>query len=173
MRKQTNNKPPPKLYINTDTKIETLHIWLIAIICCYLLHPFWKNWWSLHPDWLSARWFIYRLNNILVWRCEGRRNKLGDKLQQQITVCTCRATSHRITLQWHITVTNPFKRLSQQQNFVTATSPTNSVWFDFLRHAAATKFCYRDKDFHNNSPIHTKWFVTVMCRCDTLLQLVV
>ena len=88
MRKQSNNNPhPPKLCINTDTKIETLHIWLIAIICCYLLHPFWKNWWSLHSDWLSARWFIYRLHNILVWRCEGRRNKLGDKLQQQITPC--------------------------------------------------------------------------------------
>ena len=39
------------------------------------------------------------------------------------------------------------------------TGRTNSVWFDFLQRVAATKFCCRDKDFHKNSPVHTKRFV--------------
>ena len=32
-----------------------------------------------------------------------------------------------------------WKSLSLQPNFVAATSRTNSVWFDFLQHVAATK----------------------------------
>ena len=45
-----------------------------------------------------------------------------------------------------------WKSLSLQHNFVTATSHTNSVWFDFLKLVAATKFCCRDKDFPKNAP---------------------
>ena len=37
---------------------------------------------------------------------------------------------------------------------------------------AATKFSCRDKDFHKNSPGHTKWFIAVLCRRNVLLQLV-
>lgn len=126
-------------------------------------------------SWLALSKMIYlqtaQYFGLKVWRSSEQTR--WQVAATDPSVCTCRATSRRITLQWHITVTNPFKRLSLQQNFFTATSPTNSVWFDFLRHAAATKFCYRDKDFHNNSSVHTKWFVTVMCRCDTLLQLVI
>ena len=40
-----------------------------------------------------------------------------------------------------------WKSLSLQQNFVAATSRTNSIWFDYLRHVAVTKFCCGDKDF--------------------------
>ena len=40
-----------------------------------------------------------------------------------------------------------WKSLSVQQNFVGATSRTNSVRFDYLRHVAVTKFCCGDKDF--------------------------
>ena len=40
------------------------------------------------------------------------------------------------------------------------------------RVVAATKFCCRDKDFHENSPVHTKRFVAAMCRRIVLLQLV-
>ena len=42
----------------------------------------------------------------------------------------------------------------------------------FLRHVTSTKFCCRDKDFHKNSPVQTKRFVTVMCRCNMVIQLV-
>ena len=59
-----------------------------------------------------------------------------------------------------------------QQNFVAATSRTDSVWFDFLRLVAATKFCCGDKDFHKNSPVHTKGFVAATCHLTLLLQLV-
>ena len=44
--------------------------------------------------------------------------------------------------------------------------------FDFLRLIAATKFCFRVKDFQNNSPVHTKRFVAATCRHGMLLQLV-
>ena len=40
------------------------------------------------------------------------------------------------------------------------------------RHVAATKFCCGDKDFHKNSPVHTKRFVAATCRLTLLLQLV-
>ena len=80
----------------------------------------------------------------------------------------------------HVAATNRFvctgeflwKSLSLQQNFVAATSRTDSVWFDFLRLVAATKFCCGDKDFHKNSPVHTKRFVAATCRFTLLLQLV-
>ena len=65
-----------------------------------------------------------------------------------------------------------WKSLWLQQNFVAATSRTNSVWLDFLRLIAATKFCCGDKDFHKNSPVHTKRFVVATCRLTVLLQLV-
>ena len=58
------------------------------------------------------------------------------------------------------------------KEFVAATSRTDSVWFDFLRLVAATKFCCGDKDFHKNSPAHTKRFVAATCRLTLLLQLV-
>ena len=41
-----------------------------------------------------------------------------------------------------------------------------------MRLVVATKFCYRDKDFHNISPGYTKRFVAAMCRRNMLLQLV-
>ena len=83
-------------------------------------------------------------------------------------------------LRRHIAATNNFvctgeiwwKSLSLQQNFVAATSHTNSVWFDFLQHVAATKFCCRDRDFQKNFPVHTKRFVATTCRRNMLLQLV-
>ena len=113
------------------------------------------------------------------------RYTLGDKLQQQVaatdhSVCTGPATSCSNMLRRHIEATNRFvctgdilwKSLSLQQNFVTATSRTNSVWFDFLQNVPATKFFCRNKDFHKNSQIHTKRFVAAMCCSDMLLQLV-
>ena len=72
-------------------------------------------------------------------------------------------------LWWHITATNRFvcteeinlwKSLSLQQNFVTAKSHTNYVWFEFLQHVAVKKFCCRDKRFHKNS----LWHVAATCR---------
>ena len=114
-----------------------------------------------------------------------RVNRSGDQLQQHVaatdhSLCTGPATSCRHMLRRYIAVTNRFKctgeifwkSLSLQQNFVASTSRINSVWFDFLQHIAAAKLCCRDKHFHTNSPVHTKRFVAVTCRCDLLLQLV-
>ena len=56
----------------------------------------------------------------------------GDTLERQIASC----------------VLENFAKI-----FVAATSRTDSVWFDFLRLVAATKFCCGDKDFHKNSPV--------------------
>ena len=66
----------------------------------------------------------------------------NDTSQQQITLCVLENFCE--------------KSLTLQQNSVSATRWTNSVWFDFLQHFAATKFCCGDKDFHKNSPVHKK-----------------
>ena len=98
-------------------------------------------------DWVSS----LRLSG----KCWGHKGRytLGDKLQQQVAVtdhsmCTGLATSCSNMLRRYIAATNCFvctgeilwKSLSLQQNYVAATSHTNSVWFDFLQHVAATKF---------------------------------
>ena len=114
-----------------------------------------------------------------------RRYTLGDKLQQQVaatdhSMCRGPSTSCRNTLRRHVATTNRLvctgeflrKSFSLQQSFVAATSRTNSVWFDFLRLVVVTKLCCGDKDFHKNSPAHTKRFVAATCRCNVLLQLV-
>ena len=62
-----------------------------------------------------------------------------------------------------------WKSLSLQHNFVTSTSHTNSVWFDFLKLVTATKFCCRDKDFHKNSPVHMKRFDNMLRQLVTKL----
>ena len=75
-----------------------------------------------------------------------QRHRLGDKLLQQVV--------------WHVTALHRFvctgeflwKSLSQQRNFVTVTSCTNSAWFDFVQLATVTEFCCGDK----NSLIHTQ-----------------
>ena len=41
------------------------------------------------------------------------------------------------------------------------------IWF--LQHAAATKFCCRDKDFHKNSPVRKKRFAAATCVAATFL----
>ena len=94
------------------------------------------------------------------------RYTLGDKLQQHVAATRCSDKSLRV--HWR----NLWKSLSLQQNFGAATSRTDSVWFDFLQLVAATKFCCGDKDFHKNSPVHTKRFVAATCRLTLLLQLV-
>ena len=91
---------------------------------------------------------------------------LGDKLQQHVAVTCCSDKSLR--LYWKSFV----KIFVAATEFVATTSPTDSVWFDFLWLVTETKFCCRDKDFHKNSPVHMKWFVAATCRLTLLLQLV-
>ena len=91
---------------------------------------------------------------------------IGDKLQQHVAATRCSDKSFRVY--WRIFV----KIFVAATEFVAATSRTDSVWFDFLRLVAATKFCCGDKDFHKNSPVHTKRFVAATCRLTLLLQLV-
>ena len=88
----------------------------------------------------------------------------GDKLQQHVamTRCSDKSLRGRGEFLW--------KSLSLQHNFVASTSRTNLVWFDFLRLVAETRFCCGDKDFHKNSPVHTKWFVAATWRRNVLLQ---
>ena len=117
-------------------------------------------------------------------RSKGRYT-LGEKLQQHVaatyhSMCTGRATSCSNKVKRHVAATNRFvctgeflwKSLSPQQNFVAATSRKKSNQTESVRLVAATKFCCSDKDFHKNSPVHTKRFVAATCRRDMLLQLV-
>ena len=64
------------------------------------------------------------------------------------------------------------KSLSPQQNFFRCISLKKSNQTESVLLVAATKFCCSDKDFHKNSPVHTKRFVAAMCRLDMLLELV-
>ena len=94
------------------------------------------------------------------------RYTLDDKLQRHVAVTYCSDKSLRVY--WRIFV----KIFVAATEFVATTSRADSVWFDFLRLVAVTKFCCGDKDFHKNSPVHTKRFVAATCRLTLLLQLV-
>ena len=92
--------------------------------------------------------------SVTVGKCKGRYT-LGDKFQQHVAVTHCSNKSLRVY--WRIFV----------KIFVAATEfccRNKSQRFDFLRLVAATKFCCGDKDFHKNSPVHTKRFVAATCR---------
>ena len=91
---------------------------------------------------------------------------LGDKLQQH--VAATRRSEKSLRVCWRIL----WKSLSPQHNFVAATSRKKSNQTEFVRLVAATRLCCRDKDFHKNSPVHTKRFVAATCRRNVLLQLV-
>ena len=101
-------------------------------------------------DWVSS----LRLSGKR-WGHKGRYT-LGDKLQWQIIPCvqvrrlvaaTCYGDTSEQQLALCVLEKFLWKSLSLQQNYVAATSHTNSVWFDFLQHVAATKFCCRAKIF--------------------------
>ena len=155
---------------------------------------------AIPVDWVILHWYAGNADGRSLTRSLGVRSRdyqifsggyhislaMGlHQLQQHVaatdhSLCTGPATSCRHMLRRYIAVTNRFKctgeifwkSLSLQQNFVASTSRINSVWFDFLQHITAAKLCCRDKHFHTNSPVHTKRFVAVTCRCDLSLQLV-
>ena len=103
------------------------------------------------------------------------RYTLGDRLQQKVaatdhSVCTGPATSCSNMLRRHIAATNRFvctaeilwKSLSLQQNFVTATSRTDSVWFDFFAACCCDKILLQGQRFSQKfSSTHE-----AICRCD-------
>ena len=118
----------------------------------------------LYQDWFDV--FMVELYTLLY-----RSWALRSVHTRRHVAATCRGDTlqrQSLRVNWR----NLWKSLSLQQNFVAATSRTDSVWFDFLRLVAATKFCCGDKDFHKNSPVHTKRFVAATCRLTLLLQLV-
>ena len=82
-----------------------------------------------------------------------------NRSQWQITVCTGQPISCYKKL--HDTLEGQIASC-ELGNFVAAASCTNSVWFDFVRLVAATKFCCWDNDFHITSPEH------MICCCNVL-----
>ena len=84
----------------------------------------------------------------------------GDMLLQQV--------ARHVAATNRLVFTGEFwwKSLSTQQNFVAVTSWANSIWFDFVRLVAVTKFCCGDKDFRKNSR-----FVAVKCCCNVLASM--
>ena len=135
--------------------------------------------WAPFSLWCKFTSFLHKLQLYLPHFQDTR----GVMSLQHVLVTyhsVCRGQEISCLNKWHDScVTNCFvwsgeflwKSLSQQQNF-TATNRTNSVWFDFVRLVAATKFCWGDKDFHKNSPVQTKKIVSAMCWSNVLLQLV-
>ena len=120
-----------------------------------------------NPTFCMGRFFVYFTLKI---SCRNLstigRYTLGNKLQQHVAATRCSDKSLRVYRRIFV------KIFVAATEFVAATSRTDSVWFDFLRLVAATKFCCGDKDFHKNSPVHTKRFVAATCRLTLLLQLV-
>ena len=122
---------------------------------------------SFSRDWVSCVCWVYVplyryipciSYQVLKKRINARgRYTLGDELQPTHRGDTSAATNRFVRTGEFL-----WKSLLLQKNFVAATSRTNSVWFEFLRLAAATKFCCGDKDFHRTSPVHSE----AICRCD-------
>ena len=117
----------------------------------------------LYSDHFFSSWWTKKAIHWLLFK---GRYTLGDKLQQHGEAT--HRSNKSLRVYWRIFV----KIFVAATEFVAATSRTDSVWFDFLRLVAATKFCCGDKDFHKNSPVHTKRFVAATCRLTLLLQLV-
>ena len=83
---------------------------------------------------------------------------LGNTMQRQIAPCTGEFLR---------------KSLFLQQNLVAATwRKKNQIRQNLCGLLRRQKFCCRYNDFHKNSPVHMKRFVTPMCRRNVLLQLV-
>ena len=80
----------------------------------------------------------------LRWPHFRSRDTLGDKLLQHV-VATCRSDKS-LRVHWRI-----FAKV-----FVSAMSRTKSNQTEFKQLSAVTKFCFGDKDFHKNSPVHTR-----------------
>ena len=141
---------------------SVFHSWFVYSAFVWEMHRLSKS--------LEIRVWMASFSKMSLLTCPCSRRKgrytIGDKLQQHVAATRCSDKSLRVY--WR----NLWKSLSLQQNFVAATSRTDSVWFDFLRLVAATKFCCGDKDFHKNSPVHTMRFVAATCRLTLLLQLV-
>ena len=87
---------------------------------------------------------------------------MGDKLQQHVTGTNCFVCTGEFL----------WKSLSPQQNFVSARSLTKSNQTEFVWLVALTKFCFWGKDFHKNSPLHAKQYLSLWLSCDLLQQLV-
>ena len=119
-------------------------------------------------DWVSS----LRLSGKR-WGHKGRYT-LGDKLQWQIIPCvqvgrlvaaTCYGDTSEQQLALCVLEKFLWKSLSLQQNYVAATSHTNSVWFDFLQHVAATKFSSTQEAIyrHNVSSRHVAATCHLVC----------
>ncbi len=85
--------------------------------------------------------------------------RCNTSLQHVLATCCC-DMSPRVT--WCILATNQ----SLRQNFVAAMCRTNSNWFEFVRHIAATKFCHSDC----RSVCTCLRQIAVTNRCDKLLR---
>ena len=112
-------------------------------------HDFWWN------NFFETTGHAYFLDITYATSC-------SNKSWRQITLCVQVGWLNAATHHSDKSLTREFlwKSLSPQQNFIAITSCTNSVWFDFLQHVAATKVCCRDKDFQKNSPVYPKQPVT-------------
>ena len=94
---------------------------------------------------------------IFTFACLSLEGKWDTILQQQIAATYRRDKSLRVNwIFW-------WKSLSPQRNLIAATCRKKSNQTEFLRLTAAAKFRCRDKDFHKNSPVHTKRYVAATC----------
>ena len=88
---------------------------------------------------------------------------------QVAAICHTATSQRQITL---FVLDNFYENLCLRNRILSQQHVTKNQIIQFVQLVGVIKFCCRDKDFHKNSPVHTKQFVTVMCHCKVLLQLV-
>ena len=110
------------------------------------------------------------------------QHTLGDKLQQHVaatdhSMCTGRATSCSNKVRRRVAATNRFvctgEFLCGISEYFCGCNKSQKIKSDWICATyCGDKFCCSYRDFHKNSPVHTKRFAAAICRRDMLLQLV-
>ena len=149
--------------VTSICSVQRLSLARLGFMQLFLHNLGWQSWQDVRVYVLPR--FLLGVLSATSW-FEGRYTP-GDKLQQCVAATRCSDKS--LCVYWRIfmiilpAAATECCRCSKSHKF-------SLIWF--LRHAAATKFCCGDEDFHQNSPVHMKRFVAATCRLTVLLQLV-
>ena len=106
--------------------------------------------------------------------CSACSSFLFVTLRSVYTRWQVAAICHTASSQWQIALCvleNFYENLCLRNRISSQQHVTKNQIIQFVQLVGAIKFCCQDKDFHKNSPGHTKRFVTMMCHCKVLLQL--
>ena len=133
---------------------------------------------SLEKNWIPLSLVCSSGSHIKIGifeKCSACSSFLFLTLRTVYTRWQVAAICHTATSQRQIALCvldNFYENLCLHNRILSQQHVTKNQIIQFVQLVGAIKFCCRDKDFHKSSPVHTKRFVTVMCHCKVLLQLV-